>query len=110
MDILEDLPSQKSTLHVIFTICSLVFEMHDDQFTKKVANCLPDFITLTNNIEITDIPGFTYVFLAREEKPLIIIETSDLPKKVQDWFTRAKEKILKSKGQVNFKHLSQSKN
>ena len=110
MDILEDLPSQKSTLYVIFTICSLVFEMHDDQFTKEVANCLPDFIILTNNIEITDIPGFTYVFLAREEKPLIIVETSDLPKKVQDWFTRAKEKILKSKGQVNFKHLSQSKN
>ena len=94
-DTLNNLPADSEKIFsVILSVCSLVFEMHDDQFAAIVADFLPDFITVTssNNTSTSEIAGLAYVLSKRMKKPIrIFLKGFDIFKANKDLFELAKE-------------------
>ena len=55
----------------VFQICSWVYEMRDDEFTKKVVDALQNKLVVTGEILPNDVPGFYYM-LRFKKSPLTL--------------------------------------
>ena len=61
----------------MFAICSLLFEMHDENFTIKIADRLKNVINIDNSFLTHQCAGLLYVLSKRTKKVHIIFESNE---------------------------------
>ena len=74
---IEDIVAKHSESHCeMFALCSLLFEMHDDNFTIKIADSLTNAINIDNSLLTHQCAGLLYVLSKRTKKVHITLESN----------------------------------